>query len=84
MILLEEFLEKIYSEKADGDAPFIWIYEGPDALPNKFLEEGLIAVYKSTYKPKVSFNEKLLGKEIQEIYWRENGIAVAVEERKSQ
>ena len=77
MILLEEFLSKIYSYR-DKSAPMVWIYDGYNVADGEDKEECLLAVFKSCYVPSVSLSEKLLKKHVEEIYRTPDGIAVGV------
>lgn len=83
MILLSEFLKNVYS--LDGNPPPIWIYDGPDAIAldehnARIEEEGLLCLFKSQYVPEYSLSENILRKNVTEIYWTPNGIALGVED----
>ena len=77
MILLEEFLSKLFSVRG-GDVPLVWIYDGRDSINPADKEESLLCVFKSCYIPSVSLNERVLKKQVAEIYWTPEGIALCV------
>ena len=77
MILLEEFLGNLFSVGAE-DIPPVWIYDGRDAINPDDKEESLLCVFKSRYIPSVSLNERVLKKQVAEIYWTPEGIALCV------
>ena len=77
MIVLEDFLSKLFSVGAE-DIPPVWIYDGQDSINPDDKEESLLCVFKSCYIPSVSLNEKVLRKQVAEIYWTPEGIALCV------
>ena len=83
MIVLEEFLEKIFSVR-DVDSPLVWIYDGESSFNPQDREEELLCVFKSYYIPSVSLNEKVLKKQVAEIYWTPEGIALCVVDREDE
>ena len=81
MILLEEFLEKIYGTETK-DAPSVWIYDGMGCQVENGSNDGLFVIFKSCYIPKLSLSEELLKKQIVQIMRTEYGLAVCVEDAK--
>lgn len=77
MIVLEEFLSKLFSVGAE-DMPPVWIYNGECSFNPEDKGENLLCVYKSDYIPSVSLNERVLRKQVAEIYWTPEGIALCV------
>lgn len=83
MIVLEEFLPKLFSVGAE-DRPPVWIYDGRHSLNPGNKEENLLCVHKSDYIPSVSLNERILKKQVAEIYWTPEGIALCVVDREDE
>ena len=83
MILLEEFLSKLFSV-GEEDMPPVWIYDGRDSINPADKEEGLLCVFKSCYIPSISLNEKVLRSQVAEIYWTPEGIALCVVDREDE
>lgn len=77
MIVLEEFLSKLFSVGAE-DIPPVRIYDGRDSINPADKEEGLLCVFKSCYIPSSSLNERVLKRQVAEIYWTPEGIALCV------
>lgn len=77
MIVLEEFLSKLFSVGTE-DIPPVWIYDGQGVINPDDKGENLLCVYKSDYIPSVSLNESVLKKQVAEIYWTPDGIALCV------
>lgn len=80
MILLEEFLKKVFGY-GDEMSPMVWIYDGCDSIDPNEKDDALLAVYKSCYIPSETFSEKLLQKRVKEIYKTPDGLAVCVEDK---
>lgn len=78
MIVLEEFLSNIFSV-GNEDMPPVWIYDGYDSFNPQDREEELLCVFKRCYIPSVSLNEKVLKKQVAEIYWTPEGIVCVVD-----
>lgn len=83
MILLEEFLEKIYGTETK-DAPSVWIYDGMGCQVENGSDDELFVIFKSCYIPKFSLSEELLKKQIVQIMRTEYGLAVCVEDAKEE
>lgn len=83
MIVLEEFLSNIFSV-GEEDVPMIWIYDGYDSFNPEDKGGNLLCVYKSDYVPSVSLNERVLIKQVAEIYWTPEGIALCVVDREDE
>ena len=80
MIVLEEFLSKLFSVGAE-DIPPVWVYNGGCSFNPKDKEESLLCVFKSYYIPCFSLNERVLKRQVAEIYWTPEGIALCVVDR---
>ena len=83
MILLSEFLKKLFS--TDGNPPPVWIYDGeyPDEKDEngKIIEDdGLLCLFKSQFVPEYSLSDRILSKSVVRIYWTPKGIALGVED----
>lgn len=83
MIVLEEFLEKIFSVR-DVDSPLVWIYNGESSFNPADKEENLLCVFRSCYIPCTSLNRRVLEKQVAEIYWTPEGIALCVVDREDE
>ena len=80
MILLEEFLKKVFGY-GDEMSPMVWIYDGCDAINPNDKEDNLLAVYKSCFVPGETFSEEFLEKRVKKIYKSPDGLAVCVEDK---
>ena len=79
MILLEEFLEKIYGTETK-DSPSVWIYDGMGCQVENGSVDELFVIFKSGYIPEISLSEDLLKKQVAGIMRTDYGIAVCVED----
>lgn len=83
MILLEEFLSKLFSV-GEEDMPPVWIYNGECSFNPEDKGGNLLCVYKSDYISSVSLNERVLKKRVAEIYWTPDGSALCVVDREDE